>query len=174
MVVSVRWGTACFHMVRMTCRCWTSPRGAACPESLPRPTRWAAGARVKHTPVVLTRWLILLIACYNIRQNCCTHIQYRKSISPGRWCSFSLGFVKLRSSWQRPGHTVPHIRTFLRAITITAIYFIFYLTGTVHSAQRHFCKYTRFSQKASFHLQSLAKCNNRLPKRQITRRVIIH
>ena len=50
---------------------------------------------------------------------------------------------------------------------MTAMIFEFvYLTGTVH-INKHFCKYARFSQKASFHLQSLARCYNRLPRKQM-------
>lgn len=41
MVVAARWGTVCLPKVPMTCRCWMSPRGAACPESPRGPNRWA-------------------------------------------------------------------------------------------------------------------------------------
>ena len=59
---------------------------------------------------------------------------------------------------------------FTKTLTDWDSYLFVYLTGTVQM-NKHFCKYARLIQKGSFHLQSLARCYNRLPKKQITGRV---
>lgn len=68
-------------------------------------------------------------------------------------------------SSKKAKHNVPTSQIWgyadFRCVVRLYIEYFFYFTGTVH-IHTYFCKYARIRQKASFHLQSLARCYNRV------------